>query len=126
MSILVDSSIWIDYFRGTGRADSLEILIEENLIVVNDLILAELLPSLLIRKNDTVAGLLRQITRQAMNIQWDEIITFQTICLKNGINGVGIPDLIIAQNTLQGQLKLMTNDKHFLQLSEHIGLELYE
>ena len=126
MSILVDSSIWIDYFRGTGRADSLEILIGENLIVVNDLILAELLPPLLVRKNDKVAGLLRQITRQIMNIQWDEIITFQTICLKNGINGVGIPDLIIAQNTVQGHLKLMTNDKHFFQLSEFIGLELYE
>ncbi|MBN1759697.1 MAG: PIN domain-containing protein [Chitinispirillaceae bacterium] len=124
MSILVDSSVWIDYFRGTGRADTLDLLIEENLVVVNDLILAELLPPLLVRKNDKVAALLRRITRQTMNIQWDEIITFQTLCLKNGINGVGIPDLIIAQNTLQGQLKLMTNNKHFHQLSQPIGLEL--
>jgi predicted nucleic acid-binding protein len=126
MSILVDSSIWIDYFRGIGRADELDMLLEENLVVVNDLILAELLPPLLVRKNDTVAALLRQITHQMMNVQWEEIITFQTICLKNGINGVGIPDLIIAQNALQGQLKLMTNDRHFLQLSQHLGLELFE
>jgi hypothetical protein len=44
MSVLVDSSIWIDYFRNTGKADALDVLIDENLVVVNDLILAELIP----------------------------------------------------------------------------------
>lgn len=45
MSILVDSSVWVDYFRGTGlSSDHLDLLIEENLVVTNDLILAELLP----------------------------------------------------------------------------------
>lgn len=30
MSILVDSSVWIDYFRDTGKADVLELLIDRH------------------------------------------------------------------------------------------------
>jgi hypothetical protein len=126
MSVLVDSSIWIDYFRNKGQADALDLLIDENLVVVNDLILAELIPPLNIQKRKEVIFLLCEIKRQVMSIDWDEIIRFQTVCLANGINGVGIPDLIIAQNALQGRLKLMTNDKHFQMLSRHIDLQIYD
>jgi len=48
MSVLVDSSVWIDYFRGTG--EELHYLIEEALVVTNELILAELVPSLHMRR----------------------------------------------------------------------------
>lgn len=126
MSILVDSSLWVDYLRNTGKADELEFLIEENLVVTNDLILAELIPPLNIQKRMKLISLLREINRQVLSIEWNEIIKFQTICLAKGINGVGIPDLIIAQNALQGRLKLMTNDKHFLLLSRYIDIELYD
>ncbi|MFA6569083.1 MAG: PIN domain-containing protein [Victivallales bacterium] len=110
MSILVDSSVWVDYFRGTGQADVLELLIEENLVVTNDLILAELIPFLNLRKEYALILLLREIKRQPMSVDWDEIIQIQTECLRNGINGVGIPDLMIAQNATQGGLKLLSNE----------------
>ncbi len=42
MSVLVDSSVWIEYFRG-GTQTTIDSLIDENLVVVNDLILSELL-----------------------------------------------------------------------------------
>ncbi len=42
MSVLVDSSVWIDYFRGTG--EELDYLIEEAVVATNELILAELVP----------------------------------------------------------------------------------
>jgi len=45
MNILVDTPVWIDYFRGTGSADLVDRLIEENLVATNDLILAELVPA---------------------------------------------------------------------------------
>jgi predicted nucleic acid-binding protein len=125
MSVLVDSSVWIDYFRDRGEADALELLIEENLVVTNDLILAELIPPLKLQKRKQVIALLREVKRQPVVIDWEAIIEFQTVCLANGINGIGIPDLIIAQNALQGGLKLMANDRHFRLLSKHIGLELY-
>jgi len=46
MRVLVDSSIWISYFRIGHREDVLDFLIEENLIVINDIILSELVPFL--------------------------------------------------------------------------------
>ncbi len=125
MSILVDSSVWIDYFQDIGQADALEFLIEEDLVVSNDLILAELIPLLNIHKKKNLIELLREIKRQPMSIDWDEIIQLQTLCFTKGINGVGIPDLIIVQNAIQGELKLLSNDKHFSLLSKHLSLELY-
>ena len=125
MSVLVDSSIWVDYFRDIGQADALEFLIEEDLVVLNDLILAELIPPLNIQKKKNVIKLLREIKRQPMSIDWVEIIQLQTLCLTKGINGVGIPDLIIVQNAIQGGLKLFSNDKHFSLISKHLPLELF-
>ena len=125
MSILVDSSVWVDYFRDAGQADVLELLIEENLVVTNDLILAELIPLLNLHKEFALILLLREIKRQPITLDWDEIIQIQTECLRNGINGVGIPDLMIAQNATQGGLKLLSNDKHFALIAQYTSLELY-
>ena len=63
--------------------------------------------------------------RQPMSIDWDEIIKLQNDCLRNGINGVGIPDLIIAQNANQGGLKLLSNDQHFSLIAQCASLDLY-
>jgi predicted nucleic acid-binding protein len=125
MSVLVDSSIWVDYFRAGGQGDTMDLLIEENLIVTNDLVLSELIPPLTIRHEKKLISLLREIKKQPLAIDWDGIVQMQLICLKNGINGVGIPDLIIAQNTIQGRLKLLSNDKHFSFLAKHTGLEIF-
>ena len=48
----------------------------------------------------------------------------QTICLRNGINKVGIPDLLIAQQAQRHRLCLYTLDRHFALLSQHTPLEL--
>ena len=125
MSILADTSVWVDYFRDTGRAGTLELLIEENLVVTNELILAELIPPLNLRKEHILVSLLREIKLQPMSVDWDEIIKIQTKCLGSGINGVGIPDLMIAQNAIQGGLKLLSNDRHFSLIAQHTSLELY-
>ena len=49
MSVLVDTSVWIEYFRTGINSEKLDFLIDENLVVLNDLILAELVPSLRLR-----------------------------------------------------------------------------
>jgi predicted nucleic acid-binding protein len=125
MSVLVDSSVWIDYFRDSGSADILDLLIEENLVVINELILAELIPFLSIRKEKRLIALLQDVERRPLIIDWEDIIHLQIVCLNNGINGVGIPDLMIAQNAIQGGFRLLSNDKHFGLISKHSALELY-
>ena len=124
MKVLVDSSVWVSYFRGTGDLTSLDWLIEEGLLVTNDLILAELIPPLLARGERKLVRLLRDIESPALTIDWDDIIRLQAICLRNGINKVGIPDLIIAQHAMQNHLVLFSLDKHFLLLSKHVPLNI--
>lgn len=98
MNVLVDTSIWIDYFRTGEQSSGLDFLIDENLVVTNDIILAELIPFLTVKRQVDVISLLQELQRIPLQVSWDDIIAFQTECLKNGANGIGIPDLIIAQN----------------------------
>jgi hypothetical protein len=61
-----------------------------------------------------------------LNIDWNRIIDYQTTCLKNGLNKVGIPDLIIVDNAVEHNLVLFTLDKHLKLKKEHIDLKLVE
>ncbi len=125
MSILVDSSIWIDYFRGGNESSRLDELIDENIIVTNDIILTELIPFLKVKRQLKVIQLLREINRIPLHIKWEEIIDFQVKCLKRGANGVGIPDLIIAQNAKLNNCKIYSLDKHFGLISQVIKVRLF-
>jgi len=58
-------------------------------------------------------------------VDWDEIVQTQITCLRNGINKVGVPDLIIAQHAIQNGLQLLSRDKHFERLSRYTPLALY-
>ena len=69
--------------------------------------------------------LLEEISRNPLTINWQEIIHFQTQCLASGANGMGIPDLIIAQNALQNDYAIYSLDKHFVQLQRMIKITLF-
>ena len=126
MEVLIDTSIWIDYFRGGGNSEEMDFLVDENLIVTNELILAELLPFIIVKKEVRLANLLQSINIKSLSIRWDEIIEYQVRCLENGVNGIGIPDLIIAQNAIQNDSKIYALDKHFRLLGEVLGVQLYK
>ena len=83
------------------------------------------MPLLHVKKQKKLIFLLKEIKQINITINWEDIIQMQTICLQNGINGVGIPDLIIAQNALQHTVCLLSADKHFTLMAEYIPLEFY-
>lgn len=124
MQVLVDSSIWIDYFRDGENSSKLDYLIDENIVLINDLILAELVPFLKIQNQQKIINLLNAISKIDLNVNWKQIIDFQYRCLKKGINGIGLPDLIIAQNTIQNNCELYSLDNHFKLLQNAIKLKL--
>jgi predicted nucleic acid-binding protein len=126
MPVLVDTSVWINYFRGEPGAEKLDLLIDENLIVINDLILAELVPFLEIRKQRKPIQLLFLMSKLPLDIDWDQIVEFQLKCLKNGINGIGIPDLILAQNAKRHGCQLFSLDNHFELMKDILDLELLD
>ena len=123
--ILVDSSVWISFFKGNISKEPFFTLIDTNQLCINDLILSEIVPSLLFKKEHKLIDILKQIERSPLNIDWTSIIEFQTRNISRGINKVGVPDLIIMQNAIQNNLKLYTLDSHFKQMSKHFPLQLY-
>lgn len=124
MKVLVDTSIWIDYFKGSINSLYMDFLIDENLLVTNDLILTELIPFLKIKNETKLISLLHHINKLEINVIWDEIIEYQYKCLLSGLNGIGIPDLIIAQNAKQNNCRIYTLDKHFSFMENIISLKL--
>lgn len=125
MRVLVDSSVWIDYFRAGRHAKELEALLDDNRVVTNDLVLAELVPSLHLKRQTQLIELLRELEREPLIPDWDEIVRLQFTCLRHGINGVGIPDLLVAQHAMQYGLQLMARDGHFRQLARLTPLQLH-
>ena len=126
MSILVDTSVWIEYFRSGKDSDKLDFLIDENAIVINDLILAELIPPLRAQKQNSVIKLLCDIEKLELSIDWTQIIEYQVKCLKSGINGIGIPDLLIAHNARKNNCTIYTFDKHFKLIKDVLKLNVVE
>ena len=126
MEVLVDTSVWIDYFHSGDKSDKLELLIDENLVVINDLILTEILPLLIVKKENKVVKLLKNIKNNMMHPDWEEIIDYQVSCLKSGSTGIGISDLLIAQNSIQNNIPVYSIDNNFKFMHKaNIGIELH-
>lgn len=124
MRVLVDSSIWIDYFKGGGHSTLLDQFIEDNLICSNDVILAELVPLLKIKKQSHLIELLYTVANIPLAIRWQKIVDYQVINLRKGIKQVGLPDLIIVDQVVQNDLSLYTLDGHFKKMSKYIPFKL--
>ena len=123
---IIDSSAWIEYFKGNLKYSFIKDLIYSNAICTNDIILTELLPSIIHRREYDLAELLNKLTKYALLINWQEIRDIQIQNLKNGNNNIGISDIIIVQNCMQNNLKLVTSDKHFTAMAKYIKLEIHK
>ena len=125
MKNLIDTSAWIEYFRGNTKYSFLTGLINNNLVCTNEIILTELLPSIIQRKEHKLAELLNSLTKYILLIDWNEICDIQLLNLKHGNNNIGISDIIIIQNCIQNGLKIITNDKHFAAVAKYTSLGVY-
>ena len=127
--ILVDSSVWIDYFRA---ADTPQVVILDGLfgrsqIAVGDLIVAEVLQGVrderefnLVRKTfDTFVQLdlvgHRIALRAAHNVR---------VLRKLGFTVRKTIDAIIATRCIEGRITLLHSDRDFVPFSEHLGLRV--
>ncbi|TGM04892.1 PIN domain-containing protein [Leptospira jelokensis] len=126
--VLLDSSVWIEYFRDSNAKVSSEVdkLIDIGNIFTNQLILTEIIPYLKVKKQNQLIQILESIESYEMSIDWKQIIEFQITNLKHGINKIGIPDLLILQNAIQNQCTLFSLDKHFKLMSKVHKLDLYD
>ena len=121
--VLVDSSVWIHYFK-SAAIPFLDQLLEEDFVCTNDLILTELQPVLIHRRRyDILEGLLA-LDRIPLLVNWEVIREYQLMNLQNGVNKVGIPDLIIVQQVIEEKLTLFSFDKHFRLMNGFLNFDL--
>ena len=59
-----------------------------------------------------------------LTIDWEIIRDYQLMNLQNGINKVGIPDLIILQQVIDQKITLFSFDKHFRLMQAYLNFEL--
>lgn len=121
--ILIDSSVWIEYFKN-GNIQLMDDLLNEGFACINDIILTELQPILKHRNRLDILDGLYALEKIPLKIDWGAIRTYQLLNLQNGINKVGIPDLIILQQVIDEKISLFSFDKHFKMMSNHLNFEI--
>lgn len=124
-SVIVDSSIWVEFFKH-GNVERMDFLIQEDLVCVNDIILSELLPFLHHKKERHAIDALESVRSIPLNVDWEGIRNYQLMNLKNGVNKVGLADLIILQQVIDQRLILFSFDKHFSLMKDFLKFDLLE
>ena len=126
--IVVDSSVWIDYFTGrkTPGAEQLDSLLGEELVAIGDLILIEVLQGFRADKDFRQARkLLLTLTVVNMldtNIALKSAANFRTL-RKKGITVRKTIDAIIATYCIENKLHLLHSDKDFQPFHRHLKLK---
>lgn len=126
--VLVDSSVWIDYFRGsaTAQVERLDWLLGRQPIAIGDLILAEVLQGFR-RERD-----FRQAKRLLLSLDviaiGDAEIAIQAatnfrILRSRGITVRKTIDTLIATRCIESGFALLYSDRDFDPFVQHLGLQ---
>ena len=127
--ILVDSSVWIDYFRGeaTPQSEMLDALLGNEPLVVGDLILAEVLQGFQGERD------FNQAKQLLMSFEIIEIVgrdvAIQAARNFRTLRGHGVTvrktiDTLIATRCINSGLILLHSDKDFDPFVTHLGLRV--
>jgi predicted nucleic acid-binding protein len=127
--ILVDSSVWIDFFRNrpTAQVEWLDRNLGVEGLVVGDLILAEVLRGF---KDDRgfnearrMLAQLSQVTLGGEEIAIESARNFRKLRAR-GVTIRGTIDVIIATRCLSEGFRLLHSDRDFDAFEEHLGLQI--
>lgn len=125
--ILVDTSVWIDYFNGKNNpcTDILDTSLIEGMVAIGDLIFLEILQGF---RNDKDY----QLARKTLSLldQYEMLGNSMALaCAENyralrkkGITIKKTADVIIATFCIKNQLPLLFSDKDFIPFVNHLGL----
>jgi len=127
--ILVDSSVWIDYFNGiiSRQTDKLDELLGRELLAVGDLMLLEVLQGF-----DTERDLMqarRLFTSLAVVELGGETIAMQAAIHFRRLRRRGVTirktiDAVIATRCIESGYELLHSDRDFDPFVEHLGLRV--
>ena len=125
--IIVDSSVWIDYFRGnaTPQAERLDSLLGSEPLAIGDLILTEVLQGFPSDKEFKEAK--RLLTSLVVVDLGGQGIAIQAAKNFRALRALGVTvrktiDTIIATRCINGGYTLLHNDRDFEPFVTHLGL----
>ena len=125
--ILVDSSVWIDYFRGsaTKQTQRLDILLDTEALAIGDLILTEVLQGFMVDPEFDEAK------RLFASLEWVELggedVAIEAARNFRKLRKLGITvrqtiDTVIATRCIVSGYELLHDDRDFDAFEKHLGL----
>ena len=128
--ILVDSSVWIDYFNGRKnfQTDSLHQLLGTSPLLTGDFILAEVLQGFradaAYRKALSLLESLDYADMFGRSVALKSAANYRFL-RKQGISVRKMVDVIIGTFCIENDHILLHNDRDFLPLVEYCGLKIF-
>ena len=127
--IFVDSSVWIDYFRGarTAQAELLDSLLGSEPLLLGDLVLTEVLQGF---QNDRDFNKAKQLLTsfQTISVVDTEIAIHAArnfrILRGHGVTVRKTIDTLIATRCIKNGFVLLHSDKDFYPFEDHLGLRV--
>ena len=86
--------------------------------------MTELMPAATLKNETDILEGLQALSMIPLNIDWEIVRDYQLMNLQNGINNVGIPDLIILQQVIDEKITLFSFDKHFRLMQSSLNFDL--
>ncbi len=129
--ILIDSSVWIDYFNGnkTAQTDWLDASLGNTPIIIGDLILTEVLQGFQSDKDfKTARGLLLGIPFMSMGgreLALESAMNYRFL-RKKGVTVRKTIDVIIGTFCIHHQLILLHDDRDFDPMVTFLGLQIID
>ena len=125
--ILVDSSVWIDYFKGriTPQTEKLDGLLGSELLAVGDLILTEVLQGYAAERDfEQARKLLTSLT--VVNLCGQDV-AIKAARHFRAMRQLGVTvrktiDLVIATRCIESGYDLLHDDRDFEPFVQHLGL----
>jgi tRNA(fMet)-specific endonuclease VapC len=126
VSVIVDTSVWVDYFRGSG-ATELDGLLDAGLVFLAPIVAAELLSAPLTRRERTaMVDLLEDLPLHPTPLaHWRSVGELRAELRRVGLS-VSTPDAHVAQCALDCDGGLWSHDVVFRQLAKKTGLRLFD
>jgi hypothetical protein len=127
--ILVDSSVWIDYFKGTitAQTDKLDALLGNEPLAIGDLILMEVLQGFADERDfNRARKILTSLT--VIELGGQEIAiqaakNFRALRVR-GVTVRKTIDTVIATRCIESGYDLLHNDRDFDPFVKHLGLRV--
>lgn len=130
MNLLVDSSVWINYFNGsiTPETDYLDNALGNESIVVGDLILAEVLQGFRLQRDFDAAC--NALTRFPVLVMVGQQVAIQSAANYRILRAKGITirktiDSLIATFCIENELTLLHADRDFDHFEGFLGLQVW-